>query len=191
MSAPFSAFLLAGGSSRRMGSDKALLLVSPAKTLIERQLDLLRSLTPTVSVLAPPERYPHLPVPVLPDLRPNAGPLAGIEAALAHTSTNWNLILAVDHAGVNSKWLAKLRDFALSSQFLCVASAAATDNPSPLCAFWHKSALPAVAHALTTGNRRVRDVLASLPHHLLIPEAPEILSNWNRPEEIRPLDPAP
>lgn len=188
MSAPYSAFLLAGGSSRRMGSDKALLLAAPGQTLLARQLALLSSLTADVAVLAPTGKYPDLTVPTYPDLRPDSGPLAAIETALVRAKSPWSLVLAVDHAEITSNWLAKLAAQALASPSFCVTSATAPDSPSPLAAFWHKSALPAVQNALDRGNFRVRDTLAAIPHELCIPENAQILSNWNRPEDIRPLD---
>lgn len=188
MSAPVSAFLLAGGASRRMGTDKAFLLVASGQTLLARQLALLTALTADVAVLAPPNKYTKLKVPVYADLRPDSGPLAAIETALVQAQSPWSLILAVDHAEVTCNWLAKLVARALASPSACITSATTPDSLSPLCAVWHKAALPAVQAALNSGNFRVRDVVTALPHEFLIPENPQILSNWNRPEDIRPLD---
>jgi molybdenum cofactor guanylyltransferase len=189
---PVSAFLLAGGESRRMGRDKALLPVGGQPLL----LHLAQSAAPVVNsiaVIAPPGRYEALCEPlglvVLPDLRPGSGPLAGIEAALARSQSDWNLILACDMPFVDSAWLATLVAAALGqhADVLCVASALGTEEapqPSPLCACWHKDALPAVSRALDQGQRRVRDLLPVLNTRYLFPVQPRLLANWNSPTDV-------
>jgi molybdopterin-guanine dinucleotide biosynthesis protein A len=87
-------YVLAGGKSLRMGSDKALLELA-GKPLVLHAVTKLRRLCAEVSVLSNNpalERY----APLVRDLHEGCGPLAGVEAALRSSTYEWNLILPVD-----------------------------------------------------------------------------------------------
>lgn len=92
-----SAVLLAGGESRRMGTEKAVLIIS-GKPLWERQLGVLRKLHPQeifVSVRDdPPWRPPDIRL--LLDEKPSRGPLSGLAIALKEMRTTHLLALAID-----------------------------------------------------------------------------------------------
>jgi len=68
--------VLAGGRSRRMGSDKGLLRIG-SRRLIDVVLETIRRLFPEVLVVAnDPTAYEGLGVPVVPDRIPEIGPWA-------------------------------------------------------------------------------------------------------------------
>jgi molybdopterin-guanine dinucleotide biosynthesis protein A len=77
-----------------MGRDKALVPLA-GKLLIEHAVTKLLRICADVRILS---NDPVLGAfaPILPDIHPNCGPIGGIEAALAHTSRDWNLFMAVD-----------------------------------------------------------------------------------------------
>jgi molybdopterin-guanine dinucleotide biosynthesis protein A len=93
----FSAVILAGGQSRRMGRDKAWLPVK-GQPLLLRQIDLVRQLAPMEVFISgrPDTDYTPLKYPVLHDCFADAGPLAGIERALTAASAPLLLVVAVD-----------------------------------------------------------------------------------------------
>src|SRR5215475_8698200 len=101
-----TAFVLAGGKSRRMGSDKALLELA-GRPLIEHMLELARSVCSQVCVVGDPEKFSRLAL-AIPDLYAGQGPLAGIHAALTHSETNLNLILGVDLPFLEADFLSYL-----------------------------------------------------------------------------------
>jgi molybdopterin-guanine dinucleotide biosynthesis protein A len=179
-----AAFLLAGGASRRMGSDKALLPFGD-KTLIEHLAGMLLTITPAVTIVAPAGRYEAFGLPVVADLRPHCGPLGGIEAALSHSQADWNLILACDLPRMTGDWLQTLTKAARADARLRIV--ASGEPPNPLAAVWHRSALTPVQEALDRGELRVRDLLGRVSSKTLIPQDPEILANWNRPEDTQKL----
>ena len=181
------AFLLAGGASSRMGRDKALIPVKGIPLLI-RLAKVLSTIGSEFHILAPQGRYESFGYPILNDIHANSGPLAGIEVALETSAFDWNLILACDLPFIEADWLLQLAAVALNSSNLqCVASATSPDSPNPLCALWHKSALPKVRSALDSQNFRVRSVVEVLQTQILIPPDPGILANWNRPQDISAL----
>jgi len=91
---PVGGYVLAGGKSSRMGSDKALLELA-GKPLALHATTKLRRLCAEVSVLGTDhvlERF----APLVRDLHPGCGPMGGIEAALLSSKYDWNLVLPVD-----------------------------------------------------------------------------------------------
>ena len=104
-----SAVLLAGGESRRMGQDKATLLVRE-KPLWQIQLDLLRKLEPEeilVSARKDPTWRPE-DVRFVADESPSRGPLSGLATTLGQIRTGHLLALAIDMPFMNEEHLRSL-----------------------------------------------------------------------------------
>jgi len=178
--APMGAYLLAGGASSRMGRDKALLPVN-GQPLLVQIANILASVAENPQLIAPAGRYEDLGFRPLHDLRPGCGPLAGIESALLHSRFEWNLVLACDLPFVTADWLQRLAETALAAP---IDTRLVTSGANPLLAVWRKSALPVVQQALDAGQFRLRDLMKPLNALNLIPPDPQILANWNRPEDM-------
>jgi molybdenum cofactor guanylyltransferase len=91
---PVGGYVLAGGKSARMGSDKALLELA-GKPLALHATTKLRRLCAEVSILGNDSGLERFG-PLVRDLHPGCGPMAGIEAALLSSKYDWNLVLPVD-----------------------------------------------------------------------------------------------
>ena len=105
----FSAVILAGGKSSRMGRDKAWLEVG-GQTLLARQIGVMRELGAAeifISGRADAD-YSAFGCRVLPDKLPDAGPLAGIERALDAAQAPLLLVLAVDLPEMSAELLRRL-----------------------------------------------------------------------------------
>ena len=156
------AFVLAGGHSTRMGRDKAQLLLG-GRSLLERSLDLLREagFTPTIAGLRTPV---NCSAPCVFDTTPDAGPLGGIEAALASLSgepTQPALFLPVDLPLLPAAFVASLFDRAGHSGALATVPDAG-GRPQPLCAVYHSSLADGIRDALRRGDRKVMRVVGEL-----------------------------
>jgi molybdopterin-guanine dinucleotide biosynthesis protein A len=162
-------FLLAGGKSTRMGRDKAFLEFD-GQTLLDRALNLLAGSCPSVAIVGDPARFPNYER-VVADVFPGCGPLAGIHAALAHSSAGLNLVLAVDMPWVSLELLAFL--------FATAESNHATVNVprighglQPLCAVYRPQFLPVAERALREGNYKVDAAFAAVSTRII--EAAEL-----------------
>ena len=95
---PLSAAALAGGQSRRMGTDKALLpLVAGGEPMLGVVLKRLSAVADDVLVVADDRaKYAALGARVVPDLRPDVGALGGIQAAIASSAHDHCLVVACD-----------------------------------------------------------------------------------------------
>jgi len=106
-----SAVLLAGGESRRMGTDKATFLFR-GKPLWQIQLETLRSLRPAeifVSARTDPLWRPA-DVQFIADIPPSCGPLSGLAASLAKIHTAHLLALAIDLPFMTKNYLRSICD---------------------------------------------------------------------------------
>jgi molybdenum cofactor guanylyltransferase len=155
-----AAFILAGGGSKRMGQDKALLELGGAP-MVMRMARLAQPYAASVSIVAPPERYAQLGIHIVPDRWPGAGPLGGIATALGATSAEWNLILGCDLPYLTPEWVAWLIPRALESPAQAVVPESRR-GLEPLAAMYHKSCATILTAAIERGVRRVTEGLSEI-----------------------------
>ena len=151
--------ILAGGQSRRMGTDKALAplagrsLLSHVLARFEPQVETL-----ALSANGDPARFAHYGLPVLPDAATSHGPLSGILAAL-----RWAAPLgatAVVSVPVDGPFLPPdlVPRLCLAAGATAPALAASPNGLHPTYAIWPVSLAPALADFLASGAKaRVRD----------------------------------
>lgn len=184
-------FVLAGGQSRRMGRDKALLPWGGA-TLLEHALRRLRPLCDEVFVLCGPgQRYLDHGAPLLLDAQAGQGPLAGLLAGLERLDRRPGLFLAVDVPRVPGGLLAFLLA-ALAGHDAAVPALAA--GPEPLVAAYTRACLGPARRRFAAGERRLTcfwpdvDVRRVGPDELAPFGAPErVFANLNAPGDLGPV----
>ena len=182
-----AAFVLAGGRSRRMGQDKALLQLGES-TLLTRALALAASVSADVRIVGDMQRF--LPFGrVVEDVFPGHGPLGGIHAALRQSATELNLMLAVDLPFVESGFLAYL----ISSASQCAAVVTvprSADGWQPLCAVYRREFADVAERALRKGKNRIDALFAQIEVRAVGRDewermgfSAEMFRNLNTPEE--------
>lgn len=87
--------ILAGGKSRRFGSNKALCEYGD-KTFLRHLINLVRPYTKEVVIAGCYPEYNEKGIPVLQDVYPDMGPVGGIYTALGESGTPWILVLTCD-----------------------------------------------------------------------------------------------
>lgn len=188
LSPPFSAVILAGGRSTRMGRDKALLELH-GRPLLARQIALARSLVP-VEVLVSGRAgtdYSGFGCPVLHDRVPDAGPLGGIATALETARAPLVLVLAVDLPHLTAAVLKRVLAAAGENRGVVPRVAGRLE---PLAALYPRSAAAQVGAQLVRQRFAVRDfaqvcAAADLVRFLDLPaECAGAFANWNTPEDL-------
>jgi molybdopterin-guanine dinucleotide biosynthesis protein A len=179
-------FVLAGGRSSRMGTDKAGLLWNGLSLLV-RAVNVVQSTAGRVAIVGDPMIHNVPSVPVIADRIRGAGPLGGIEAALAWSSAAWNLIVACDMPGLDTKILNALLDRALQPPECDAVIPVSQGIPQPLCAAYHRRALPAVQTALQAGTFKMMEALRPIRVCLIEIESSEPFRNVNTPEDWKAL----
>ncbi|MEZ8222052.1 molybdenum cofactor guanylyltransferase /molybdopterin guanine dinucleotide biosynthesis accessory protein MobB [Candidatus Fervidibacteria bacterium JGI MDM2 JNZ-1-D12] len=156
--------LLAGGRSKRMGEDKALMQWQ-GKPLLQVLVE--RFWAAGFSVLVSggsadwSKRLTNMPVPVIPDLpaHENFGPLAGIEAGILNTRTKLVGVVACDLPFADPKLLSWL------SEKIGDADAAIPTfdgEPQPLHAVYARTCLPKLSEQLESDDKSVKEFLKRL-----------------------------
>jgi len=154
-------FVLAGGKSSRMGSDKALLPFQ-GLTLVEHVAAQVHQAAGDVTLVGDPARYSHFSYPVIGDIYPGCGPLSGIHAALASSRAEWNLIVACDMPELTADLLTRILQRAQNGEAHAVIPVGPSGLPEPLCAAYNRGALDRITQALERGVRKVMDGLEGL-----------------------------
>jgi molybdenum cofactor guanylyltransferase len=169
--------ILAGGSSRRMGSDKALLPIPGREqvTFIEHLTGLLITLCSEVVLVTRDEdqaaKYIHHlatqeanSVRVVHDKISATGPLMGLYSGLDVIQASHALVMAVDMPFVHKDMLAFLLSYPLDEALLVPI----VDNiPQVLLALYPRAILPQIETCLQMGQRDLRCLLKIAPVHYI------------------------
>ena len=128
----------------------------------------------------------HSELPAIPDRYPGDGPLGGILTALHHTSADWNLIVACDMPEMSAAFLAGLLARAMRSPADILLPCGPDGLPQPLCAVYHKRALPVLEDHFDRGVRKVTAAFAGLAVERLAVAELSLFQNVNTPEDWAP-----
>ena len=179
--------VLAGGQSRRMGRDKALLPLGD-QTLIERVLAAARPLAYPGLIVGDPVAYGHLGWPVHADCCPGRGPLGGLYTALSTTAAPV-LLLACDLPFLTPAFLRYLVSRRGPQQAVVPHTAAGLQ---PLCALYELSCMAAVEAAMQADQLGMRHLLGNLSLDLVrerdwrpYDERGLLFANLNAPAEYQ------
>ncbi len=142
-----------------MGRDKAGLLLD-GRTLLEHALQVVREACGSAGILGSRELYGDYGAEVVEDIYPGCGPLGGIHAALSHSKTRFNLIIAVDTPFLSADFLRFMVERAVESAAV-VTTPEIAGYRQPLCSVYGQdfltiaeAALRGHRHTLTTETRR-------------------------------------
>lgn len=185
-------YVLAGGNSRRMGVDKAFLLVS-SQSAVERQCHLLQELCldDVFIVGRNKELFASYPWVHLEDQDGGQGPLDGIATALNHAQDGMAFILAVDLFMVTTDDFEALYVAFRQSEADVVYAYSADDThievDQPLCSVWRvSSTLGIVNRLLAAGERKVSNVVKDIQtKRVFVPFSH--IANFNSPEDFSRL----
>lgn len=183
-----SAFILAGGKSTRMGTNKAFVMLD-GRTLLARMLELVRSVTSEVRIVGDSAKFAAF-APVVEDVFAGCGPLAGIHAALRASRKELNLIVAVDAPFVTPALLQFLIKHASNSGAIATVPRAG-GGWQPLCAVYRRDFAEAAEKALRGGRYKI-DALFDQVDTMAIGEdelraakfSSSMFRNLNTPEEL-------
>jgi molybdopterin-guanine dinucleotide biosynthesis protein A len=179
MNRNFSGYVLAGGKSSRMRTDKAFLeyegetflarAVSTLENVCENRVKIVlnRSQTHFIERLSPDVSYIF-------DIFENRGAPGGIHAALQDCGTDFALILACDLPFVTSETVQKLAEIALArEEFAAIVPVQPDGKRQPLCAVYRKSlCLPKIEELLAQNDSvSMSEFLNAVPTELV---------EWNR-----------
>ncbi len=188
-----AALILAGGKSRRMGQDKALVEFEGVP-LLQRVYNVAHQCCSQVYLIAPwIDRYRTLLPPschllqetTFPEELEPHGPLIGFAQGLGQIQADWLLLLACDlpqlQGEVLQGWMQRLPSLDRSVMALLPKHPKGWE---PLCGFYRSQCLPALNAYIAQGGRSFQGWLSSQ----IVQEAPvsdpQMLLNCNTPQQL-------
>ncbi len=133
-------FILVGGESRRMGTDKSGLTLN-GRSFVDRIASQISGVSSSVTIVggnAAVQLKPSGNPAIAPDVYPHWGALGGVHAALtacaAQCSAEWALIVACDFPFVTSELFVRLAS--VREGFEAVAPVQSDSIPQPLCSLY-------------------------------------------------------
>ena len=147
--------ILAGGKSKRMGTDKGLIPFR-GRSLIRYAEEVLTNVCGQIIISSNSENYTFLNYPVVPDEIANSGPMGGIYSALKHSKTEINLVLSCDMPFISMALLTHL--ISLANEYDIVVPWHGEKHFEPMAAIYNKKNLPTLYQYIKEGNFRIPDV---------------------------------
>ena len=194
-------FILAGGKSTRMGTNKSLLRIGGI-TIIERVVNLMKGLFQDVLLITnQTEEFSFLKIMMLEDIHKNTGPLAGIHSALVDTKTEKNFIISCDMPLMTGEVIKYLVDYPTERP---ITIARADNFIQQLCGVYYKSLVPFIESIIESNKKgadernpeqskrgcSVLELVKNVPAEIIDIEKefsdykPGTFYNMNRPEEF-------
>lgn len=181
-------FILVGGASSRMGTDKAALLLD-GRTFVQRIAEELLAVTDSVTLIGKGMGNRQLNLPNAPDAYENWGALGGVHAALSVSQSPWSLIVACDLPFVTAGLFAFLARW--RGEFEAVAAIQKDGRAQPLAALYRTD--PCLLRAdqlIKSGERRPIALLQSGRTRWIafselqgLPGAEHFFDNINTPQD--------
>jgi molybdopterin-guanine dinucleotide biosynthesis protein A len=183
-----TAFVLAGGKSTRMGEDKAFLDFD-GRTLLDHALEKAREVSASVCIVGDASKFGNYGETVE-DRYPNRGPLGGIEAALASTATEINLILGVDLPLIEVAFLKHLLGRARTARATVTVPRAGGCLQS-LCAVYDRAFAEVARTSLQSGQNKIDSLFTTVQTYILGEKdltregfSSQMFCNLNTPQDV-------
>ena len=184
--------VLAGGTSSRMGTDKAAIRLN-GRTFLEIQVEKLKNLGLGRVLVSCPYSGPTndadlIPdIMYVPDLLPERGPLGGLYSCFLRCEGHPAIVLSVDVPRISAATLRALMK-AYDREKVDGVVLSYNDRPEPLLAVYNTGTREVIKELLDMGELPVLSYLASINCcRFPFKGDPEELINCNTPEELRML----
>jgi molybdopterin-guanine dinucleotide biosynthesis protein A len=144
-----SALILAGGASRRMGRDKASLILD-GRSMLDLVAETMQALFPEVKLSVREPRF-DARLPQILDDPACQGPLAGLLSGLEQLSASWLFVVGCDMPFVTANVVEQL---AMRRGACQAVVPVAGGYPQPLAAFYSRSSLRVIRTHLAAGGKQ-------------------------------------
>lgn len=149
---PYSAAILAGGRSRRMGRNKSMLEIGGIP-IIRRIADTLGEIFAEAFVVAnEQEGFERMGLAVVGDIHPGNDSLGGLHTAVASAQTSHVFVAGCDMPLLQPALISGL---AAMLEGWDVVVPIKDDYPEPLCAFYGKECAPHIEESISAGRLKM------------------------------------
>lgn len=182
---PLQGLVLAGGKSRRMGTDKSVLAYHdrPQRDVM---LDLIAGFCQQTFLSCRPDQAGELVFShdVLPDTFLGLGPMGAILSAFRQQPDSAWLVVACDLPLLDEAAIRHLVENRDPSAIATAYRSPVNEFPEPLVAIWEPKSYALLLQFLAQGFSCPRKALINSPVHLIDAPNPDALLNVNTPEDV-------
>ncbi len=184
---PVFGLVLAGGKSRRMGHDKAL-LNRDGQSQLAFATGVLAACVDRVFVSTRADQKDdteRAQYEQIVDRYDDIGPVAGILSALEeHPDVDW-LVVACDLPNISEQTIRNLLQHRGGEQSFTAYKSSYDGLPEPLCAVYHSGCTDILRQFVNDGLNCPRKILIRSETHLLTQPDPRALDNVNTPDDLQ------
>jgi len=184
---PVFGLVLAGGKSRRMGHDKAL-LNRDGQSQLAFATGVLAACVDRVFVSTRADQKDdteRAQYEQIVDRYDGIGPVAGILSALEeYPDVDW-LVVACDLPNISEQTIRNLLQHRGGEQPFTAYKSSYDGLPEPLCAVYHSGCTDIVRQFVNDGLNCPRKILIRSETHLLTQSDPRALDNVNTPDDLQ------
>ena len=181
-----TAYILAGGKSSRLGTDKGLYLLN-GKPIIEYVISQLKPVVTNIVIVTNNKEYEQFGYEIIADNIADNGPSGGIHAALKHTGTNQNFIVSCDMPFITSDSILFMINNSMGYQITVPVN---NGKFEPLFAVFSKECFTKWEEIINNGTKKMMDIInqfntlkVNIDNNPLFPKS--LFLNINTPEDLQ------
>lgn len=149
------AYILAGGKSSRMGTDKGLLLIE-GKAMIQYVIEQMQPIFENLVIVSNNPEYEKFGLEVIPDLIKDIGPAGGIYTALKHSDSQLNFVVSCDMPFVTKEAIEFIVTNSNESQIVLLENQGKLE---PLFGIYSKDCEPIWLELIEEGNVKLQEMV--------------------------------
>ena len=178
-------YILAGGKSSRMGTDKGLLMLKN-KMLVEYVIDNLTPCVDQIFIMSSNKLYEQFSLPLVSDVIMGKGPAVGILSALEHSTVNQNFVISCDTPFLDSTLILRIFNLAKDHE-ICIPEL--NGFWEPLAGVYSKSISEKWKHSMLAGEFKLQRLIEKFDYKLVdakndLQADENIFLNINSPNEL-------
>ncbi len=148
-------YILAGGKSSRMGTDKGLLKFN-GKPIIQIIVEQLQPAVSNAIIVSKNKAYKKFGLEVIPDLINDKGPAGGIHAALSHTDSDKIFVVSCDMPNITTNAIQYIVEQSFHSQITLPLN---DGKVEPLFGIYAKTCLPLWQQLIEQGKIKLQEMV--------------------------------
>lgn len=181
-----TAFILCGGKSVRMQTEKGLVNYK-GKPFIRWIIEAIIPITSNIILVTSNGDYSLVGLPMIEDIYPEKGPVGGIYTALKLSKTDRNLILSCDVPKITTQLLQTLTEESVQDASVTLLSDGKNDYP--LIGVYKNEVLETFADAISADKLKLCSLVNMISHHKIMINAEQksLVQNINSKAELQSL----
>lgn len=185
MTNPISAYILAGGQSKRMGEDKGMISLHD-KPIVSYIIEEIKKITDDITIITANEKYRQFNLKTVEDIYQDRGPAGGIDTALQDAKNDLVFITSCDMPFVNEKSVSILMEQCTGREITLVKN---ENYIEPMFAVYAKKCKDNWRELLLNGTLKLSDYFSHFDTNFVnadefLNSNPYLFLNINTPQDL-------